>query len=159
MSRREVPLHRLPHGAGLALPDYATELSAGVDLLAAVEADVVLQPGERKLIPSGIAIALPAGTEAQVRPRSGLALKHGVTVLNAPGTIDAEYRGEVGVILINHGDAPFTVTRGARIAQMVIAPVTQASWRSVESLEKSARGAGGFGSTGTAARKAGTGAA
>ncbi len=159
MSRREVPLHRLPHGAGLALPDYATELSAGVDLLAAVEADVVLQPGERKLIPSGIAIALPAGTEAQVRPRSGLALKHGVTVLNAPGTIDADYRGEVGVILINHGDAPFTVTRGARIAQMVIAPVTQASWRSVESLEDSARGAGGFGSTGTAARKAGTGAA
>ncbi len=159
MSRCEVPLHRLPHGAGLALPDYATELSAGVDLLAAVEVDVVLQPGERKLIPSGIAIALPAGTEAQVRPRSGLALKYGVTVLNAPGTIDADYRGEVGVILINHGDAPFTVTRGARIAQMVIAPVTQASWRSVESLEKSARGAGGFGSTGTAARKAGTGAA
>ena len=159
MSRREVPLHRLPHGAGLALPDYATELSAGVDLLAAVEADVVLQPGERKLIPSGIAIALPAGTEAQVRPRSGLALKYGVTVLNAPGTIDADYRGEVGVILINHGDAPFTVTRGARIAQMVIAPVTQASWRSVESLEDSTRGAGGFGSTGTAARKAGTGAA
>jgi dUTP pyrophosphatase len=159
MSRAEVPLHRLPHGAGLALPDYATELSAGVDLLAAVEADVVLQPGERKLIPSGIAIALPAGTEAQVRPRSGLALEYGVTVLNAPGTIDADYRGEVGVILINHGDAPFTVTRGARIAQMVIAPVTQASWRSVESLEKSTRGAGGFGSTGTAARKAGTGAA
>ena len=159
MSRREVSLQRLPNGAGLALPDYATELSAGVDLLAAVEADVVLQPGERKLIPSGIAIALPAGTEAQVRPRSGLALKYGVTVLNAPGTIDADYRGEVGVILINHGDAPFTVTRGARIAQMVIAPVTQASWRSVESLEKSARGAGGFGSTGTAARKAGTGAA
>ncbi len=159
MSRREVPLHRLPHGAGLALPDYATELSAGVDLLAAVEADVVLQPGERKLIPSGITIALPAGTEAQVRPRSGLALKYGVTVLNAPGTIDADYRGEVGVILINHGDAPFTVTRGARIAQMVIASVTQANWRSVESLETSARGAGGFGSTGTAARKAGTGGA
>ena len=159
MSRREVPLHRLPHGAGLALPDYATELSAGVDLLAAIEADVVLQPGERKLIPSGIAIALPAGTEAQVRPRSGLALEHGVTVLNAPGTIDADYRGEVGVILINHGDAPFTVTRGARIAQMVIAPVTQASWREVERLEDSARGAGGFGSTGSAARKAGTGGA
>ncbi|MCH9013063.1 MAG: dUTP diphosphatase [Proteobacteria bacterium] len=152
-----MPLQRLPHGAGLALPDYATELSAGVDLLAAIEADVVLQPGERKLIPSGIAIALPAGTEAQVRPRSGLALEHGVTVLNAPGTIDADYRGEVGVILINHGDAPFTVTRGARIAQMVIAPVTQASWREVERLEDSARGAGGFGSTGSAARKAGTG--
>ena len=159
MSRAEVPLHRLPHGAGLALPDYATELSAGVDLLAAVEADVVLQPGERKLIPSGITIALPAGTEAQVRPRSGLALEYGVTVLNAPGTIDADYRGEVGVILINHGDAPFTVTRGARIAQMVIAPATQASWREVERLEDSARGAGGFGSTGSAARKAGTGGA
>ena len=159
MSRRQVPLQRLPHGAGLALPDYATESSAGVDLLAAVEADVVLQPGERKLIPSGIAIALPAGTEAQIRPRSGLALKYGVTVLNAPGTIDADYRGEVGVILINHGDAPFTVTRGARIAQMVIAPVTQASWREVERLEDSARGTGGFGSTGTAARKVGTGAA
>ncbi len=159
MSRREVPLQRLPHGAGLALPDYATELSAGVDLLAAIEADVVLQPGERKLIPSGIAIALPAGTEAQVRPRSGLALEHGVTVLNAPGTIDADYRGEVGVILINHGDAPFTVTRGARIAQMVIAPVTQASWREVGRLEDSARGAGGFGSTGSAARKAGSGGA
>ncbi len=159
MSRRAVSLQRLPHGAGLALPNYATELSAGVDLLAAVEADVVLQPGERKLIPSGIAIALPAGTEAQVRPRSGLALEHGVTVLNAPGTIDADYRGEVGVILINHGNAPFTVTRGARIAQMVIAPVTQASWRSVESLEDSARGAGGFGSTGTTAPKADTGAA
>ena len=157
MSRREVPLQRLPHGAGLALPDYATELSAGVDLLAAIEADVVLQPGERKLIPSGIAIALPTGTEAQIRPRSGLALEHGVTVLNAPGTIDADYRGEVGVILINHGDAPFTVTRGARIAQMVIAPVTQASWCEVERLEDSARGAGGFGSTGSAARKAGTG--
>ena len=159
MSRREVPLQRLPHGAGLALPDYATESSAGVDLLAAVEADVVLQPGERKLIPSGIAIALPAGTEAQIRPRSGLALKHGVTVLNAPGTIDADYRGEVGVILINLGEAPFTVSRGARIAQLVIAPVTRASWREVESLEDSARGAGGFGSTGTGAREAGTGGA
>jgi dUTP pyrophosphatase len=159
MSRRQVPLLRLPHGAGLALPGYATELSAGVDLLAAVEDDVVLAPGERRLIPSGIAIALPAGTEAQVRPRSGLALRHGVTVLNAPGTIDADYRGEVGVILINLGEAPFTVSRGARIAQLVVAPCTQARWREVESLEDSARGAGGFGSTGTGARKAGTGGA
>jgi dUTP pyrophosphatase len=157
MSRREVPLQHLPHGAGLALPSYATEMSAGVDLLAAVEADVVLKPGERRLIPSGIAIALPAGTEAQVRPRSGLALKNGVTVLNAPGTIDADYRGEVGVILINLGDEPFTVTRGARIAQMVIAPCTQASWRKVETLEDSARGDGGFGSTGLGPRKAGAG--
>ncbi len=156
MTRCEVPLQRLPHGAGLALPSYATELSAGVDLLAAVEADVVLQPGERKLIPSGIAIALPPGTEAQVRPRSGLALKHGLTVLNAPGTIDADYRGEVGVLLINLGERPFTVTRGARIAQLVIAPTTQASWRGVETLEASARGDGGFGSTGTDARKTGT---
>ena len=159
MSRREVPLQRLPHGADLPLPAYATELSAGVDLLAAIEEDAVLEPGERRLIPSGIAIALPAGTEAQIRPRSGLALRHGVTVLNAPGTIDADYRGEVGVILINLGEAPFTVSRGARIAQLVVAPVTQASWREVESLEDSARGAGGFGSTGTGARKAGTGGA
>ncbi len=156
MTRCEVPLQRLPHGAGLALPSYATELSAGVDLLAAVEADVVLQPGERRLIPSGIAIALPPGTEAQVRPRSGLALKHGLTVLNAPGTIDADYRGEVGVLLINLGEGPFTVTRGARIAQLVIAPTTRASWRGVETLEASARGDGGFGSTGTDARKTGT---
>ncbi len=159
MSRREVLLRHLPHGAGLALPSYATEMSAGADLLAAVEADVVLKPGERRLIPSGIAIALPAGTEAQVRPRSGLALKYGVTVLNAPGTIDADYRGEVGVILINLGHEPFTVTRGARIAQLVIAPYTQANWCVVETLEDSARGDGGFGSTGLGARKAGTGGA
>lgn len=148
MSRTQVALRRLPHGADLALPAYATELSAGMDLLAAVEADVVLQPGERRLIPSGIAIALPPGTEAQIRPRSGLALKHGVTVLNAPGTIDADYRGEVGVILINLGREPFTVTRGSRIAQMVIAQHTQAAWEAVETLDDSARGVGGFGSTG-----------
>ena len=158
MSRREVPLQRLPHGAGLALPDYATELSAGVDLLAAVEADVVLRPGERRLIPSGIAIALPAGTEAQVRPRSGLALKHGITVLNAPGTIDADYRGEVGVILINLGQEPFTINRGDRIAQLVIAAYTRARWQVVEALDDSARGAGGFGSTGaTGGATGGTG--
>ncbi len=156
MTRIEVPLRRLPHGAGLALPSYATELSAGVDLLAAIDGAVVLAPGERRLIPSGIAIALPPGTEAQIRPRSGLALKHGVTVLNAPGTIDADYRGEVGVILINHGDEPFTVTRGARIAQLVVAPTSQARWRPVEALADSPRGAGGFGSTGMGARKAGT---
>ncbi len=150
MSLREVALKRLPHGADLALPGYATELSAGVDLLAAVEAEVILAPGERRLIPSGIAIALPAGVEAQVRPRSGLALKHGITVLNAPGTIDADYRGELGVILINLGQEPFTIRRGDRIAQLVIASHAQARWRVVEALDDSARGAGGFGSTGAA---------
>ncbi len=149
MSAREVALKRLPHGAGLALPGAATARSAGMDLLAAVEAEVVLAPGERRLIPSGIAIALPAGLEAQVRPRSGLALKHGITVLNAPGTIDADYRGEVGVILINLGQEAFTIRRGDRIAQLVIAAHVQAHWRVVEALDDSARGAGGFGSTGT----------
>ncbi len=149
MSARDIALKRLPHGADLALPCYATEQSAGMDLLAAVEAEVVLAPGERRLIPSGIAIALPAGAEAQVRPRSGLALKHGITVLNAPGTIDADYRGEIGVILINLGQEPFTIQRGDRIAQLVIASHAQARWRVVEALEDSARGAGGFGSTGT----------
>ena len=148
MTAREVALKRLPHGTGLALPGYATELSAGMDLLAAVEATVVLAPGERRLIPSGIAIALPAGTEAQVRPRSGLALKHGITVLNAPGTIDADYRGEVGVILINLGQEPFAINRGDRIAQLVIAAHAQARWQVVEALDDSLRGAGGFGSTG-----------
>lgn len=151
---RRIPVQRLPHGADLALPAYATEMSAGVDLMAAVAEDVILQPGERKLIPSGIAIALPTGSEAQVRPRSGLALKHGVTVLNAPGTIDADYRGEVGVILINLGQEPYTVTRGSRIAQMIIAPYTQVDWQDVEALEESARGAGGFGSTGVEATAA-----
>lgn len=150
MSVREVALKRLPHGADLALPGYATEMSAGMDLLAAVEAEVILAPGERRLIPSGIAIALPAGVEAQVRPRSGLALKHGITVLNAPGTIDADYRGEVGVILINLGQEAFTIRRGDRIAQLVIATHAQARWRVVETLDDSVRGAGGFGSTGTA---------
>ena len=155
MTRCEVPLCRLPHGAGLPLPAYATALSAGVDLAAAIDADMVLQPGERALVPTGLAIALPAGTEAQVRPRSGLALKHGVTVLNAPGTIDADYRGEIGVILINLGQEPFTVTRGSRIAQMVIAPCSQAYWRPVEALPESGRGDGGFGSTGLTARTRG----
>jgi len=150
MSEFEVPVRRLPHGADLALPAYATAQSAGMDLLAAVEGDVVLAPGERRLIPTGIAIALPPGTEAQVRPRSGLALKHGVTVLNAPGTIDADYRGEVGVVLINLGREPFTVTRGARIAQLVVGPYARAAWRPVAALDDSARGAGGFGSTGLA---------
>ena len=148
-----VEVVQLPHAAGLPLPRYETELSAGLDLVAAVEAPVVLAPGGRALVPTGLAIALPAGTEAQVRPRSGLALKHGVTCLNTPGPIDADYRGEVKVLLINLGDADFTVERGTRIAQMVVAPVAQAVWRPVASLNETPRGAGGFGSTGTAAAK------
>jgi dUTP pyrophosphatase len=140
----------LPHFEGLQLPAYETALSAGMDLRAAVPANepMVVAPGERVLAPTGLTIALPAGYEAQVRPRSGLALKHGVTCLNTPGTIDADYRGEVKVILINLGQEPFTITRGERIAQMVIAPVTQGAWDVVDTLGETARGAGGFGSTG-----------
>ena len=140
----------LPHFEGLALPAYETALSAGMDLRAAVPKDepMVVAPGERVLAPTGLTIALPAGYEAQVRPRSGLALKHGVTCLNTPGTIDADYRGEVKVILINLGAEPFTIRRGERIAQMVIAPVTRAEWDAVATLPESARGDGGFGSTG-----------
>lgn len=144
-----VEVQRLAHGADLPLPAYATAGAAAMDLVAAVSAEVTLAPGGRALIPTGLAIALPDGFEAQVRPRSGLALKQGVTVLNSPGTIDADYRGEVGVILVNLGDAPFTVKRGERIAQMIVAPVAQASWREVTALSATARGAGGFGSTGT----------
>jgi len=143
---------RLEHGRDLPLPKHATAHSAGVDLLAAVTEDIVLEPGKRALVPTGLSIELPEGYEAQVRPRSGLALKHGVTVLNSPGTIDADYRGEVGVILINLGDAPFTVARGERIAQMVVAPVSFIQWRESDALNPSARGSGGFGSTGTKAR-------
>lgn len=148
MTPVEVAVRRLPHAADLPLPAYATAQSAGMDLLAAVENETVLGPGERRLIPSGLAIALPAGYEAQVRPRSGLALKHGVTCLNTPGTIDSDYRGEIGVILINLGQEPFTVARGSRIAQLIVAAVTRVAWRPVEMLEESARGDGGFGSTG-----------
>lgn len=148
MSEISISIRRLPHGADLALPSYATALSAGMDLLAAVAAPVVLAPGARALVPTGIAIALPAGFEAQVRPRSGLALKNGITVLNSPGTIDADYRGEVGVILSNQSDLPFTIERGMRIAQMVIARHERAVWNAVESLDETERGAGGFGSTG-----------
>ena len=151
MSQVTIDVCRLPHGDGLDLPVYATAHSAGMDLLAAVEAEVTIPPGGRRLIPTGLTVALPAGYEAQVRPRSGLALKHGVTVLNAPGTIDADYRGEIGVILINHGAEAFTVTRGSRIAQMVVAPCSRVAWRPVRTLDASARGAGGFGSTGLAA--------
>ena len=145
-----VPVVRLAHAEGLDLPRHATAESAGMDLLAAVPADLTLKPGARELIPTGIAIALPRGFEAQVRPRSGLALRHGVTVLNSPGTVDADYRGEIGVILVNLGRDPFTVARGERIAQLVVAPVTRVTWDERESLEDSGRGAGGFGSTGEA---------
>ena len=147
-----VAIRRLPHGAGLDLPAYATAESAGLDLLAAVAEPVTLAPGARALVPTGIAIALPAGYEAQVRPRSGLALKHGITVLNSPGTVDADYRGEVGIILANLGQEPFVVTRGLRIAQMVVAPVARLAWQETDALDDSARGAGGFGSTGTGRR-------
>jgi dUTP pyrophosphatase len=141
---------RLPHGAGLPMPAYQTSQAAGLDLLAAVgeHAPVHLGIGQCVLIPTGLAIALPPGFEAQVRPRSGLALKHGVTVLNSPGTIDADYRGEIQVILINHGDADYVVRRGERIAQMVVAPVVQATLMEVAELDGTARGTGGFGSTG-----------
>jgi dUTP pyrophosphatase len=144
----EIEIRRLPHGRDLPLPDYATALAAGMDLRAALAADLTLMPGARALVPTGIAVALPAGYEAQVRPRSGLALKHGITSLNAPGTIDADYRGEIQVLLVNHGAEPFTVTRGMRIAQMIVAPVLRGRWREVERLPETARGPNGFGSTG-----------
>lgn len=146
-----VALQRLPHGADLPLPRYETDGAAGMDLVAAIASDepLVLAPGARVLVPTGLAIALPRGFEAQVRPRSGLAAKNGVTVLNTPGTIDSDYRGEVKVILINHGSEAFTVTRGTRIAQMVLAPVTRGAFNEVASLDATTRGAGGFGSTGT----------
>ncbi len=143
-----VSIKRLPHAADLPLPAYQTNQSAGMDLCAAVSADVVIAPGAYTMIPTGYAIALPAGFEAQVRPRSGLAAKNGVTVLNSPGTIDADYRGEVAVILINHGKQDFTVTRGMRIAQMVVAPVRTVMLEEKADLDDTARGAGGFGSTG-----------
>ncbi len=144
-----IAVKRLPHGADLDLPALASTDSAGADLVAAVAEPVVLAPGERALIPTGIAIQLPAGFEAQVRPRSGLAIKNGVTILNSPGTIDADYRGEVGVILANLGAEAFSVTRGMRIAQLVVAPVSRPKWDEVADLDSSERGAGGFGSTGT----------
>lgn len=143
-----IAITSLRHAEDLDLPAYATDQSAGMDLLAAVSEDMILAPGERALVPTGIAIALPEGHEAQIRPRSGLAYKHGVTVLNAPGTIDADYRGEVKVLLINHGQEAFAIPRGMRIAQMVVAPYSRVTWQAVHSLEDSARGTGGFGSTG-----------
>lgn len=150
MSKQQiaVSITQLPHFTGLNMPKYATELSAGVDLEAAVDAPLTLKPGERQLIPTGLALALPEGYEAQIRPRSGLAFKNGVTVLNSPGTIDADYRGEVKVILANLGTEPFTVERGMRVAQMVIAQHSRVSWSVVDSLDETTRGTGGFGSTG-----------
>lgn len=148
----KVGLKRLTHGCDLALPHYATAGAAGLDLLAAIDGEIELLPGQRAAIPCGIAIELPHGMEAQVRPRSGLALNHGVTVLNAPGTIDSDYRGEIKAILINHGGTPFRITRGAKIAQMVIARHEQAEIVESDSLSDSVRGAGGFGSTGMTAK-------
>jgi dUTP pyrophosphatase len=149
-----IDVMRLPHGAGLPLPAYQSAAAAGFDLIAAVPADapLTIAPGRYAAVPTGIAIALPPGTEAQVRPRSGLARNHGVTVLNAPGTVDADYRGEVQVLLINHGNEPFVITRGTRIAQLVVGEVVRATLREVETLDKTVRGAGGFGSTGTGSR-------
>ena len=145
-----IELLQLPHGEGLPVPAYQSALAAGLDLRAALpeQQPLVLLPGQRALVPSGLAIALAPGFEAQIRPRSGLAAKHGVTVLNAPGTIDADYRGEIGVLLINHGDTPFLIRRSERIAQLVIAPVVRAELRLVPALSATPRGGGGFGSTG-----------
>ena len=150
----EIEIVRLAHGADLKLPDYATAAAAGADLLAAIDQDIELKPLERRIVPTGISISLPVGFEAQVRPRSGLAAKNGVTLANAPGTIDADYRGEVGVILINLGQEPFRITRGMRIAQLVVARHARAVWREVSELDRTARGAGGFGSTGVTAGSA-----
>jgi dUTP pyrophosphatase len=149
MSWVTVAVERLDHALDLPLPERATALSAGADLLAANGEALRLEPGARATVPTGIAIALPAGFEAQVRPRSGLAARHGVTVLNSPGTIDADYRGEISVILINFGQAPFTIERGMRIAQLVVAPVVEVRWHPTTELPDTPRGAGGFGSTGT----------
>ncbi len=144
-----VRLHRLPHARDLPLPGYATAGAAGMDLLAAVAAPVTIPPGGRALIPTGLTMALPAGHELQIRPRSGLALRSGIIVPNSPGTIDEDYRGEVQVILLNAGDAPFVVERGMRIAQAVLAPVVRFAWQEVEALDDTTRAGGGFGSTGT----------
>ncbi len=149
MSQIKVALKPLDHAVGLKLPTYETDQSAGMDLSAALQEAIELAPGERALVPTGLSIALPDGYEAQIRPRSGLAIKHGVTVLNTPGTVDADYRGEIKVILANLGTENFTVERGMRIAQMVIAKFEHIEWSVVEELEETQRGAGGFGSTGT----------
>ena len=148
MRTLRVAVRRLPHAAELPLPAYATPDCAGLDLMAAIDAPIAIPPGGRAMIPTGIALALPPGHEAQVRPRSGLAARHGITLLNAPGTIDADYRGEVSAILINLGEKTFTVEPGMRIAQMVVAPVVSVDWTETDDLPESVRGEGGFGSTG-----------
>lgn len=147
-NRVAVRVTRLPHGVDLPLPAYQTAEAAGLDLMAAIPEPVDLAPGQRRLIPTGLAIALPGGFEAQIRPRSGLALKHGLSIVNAPGTIDADYRGEVSVLLINLGGEPVRIEPGSRIAQMVVAPVSRLTWEEVGELDDTARGAGGYGSTG-----------
>ena len=144
-----VAVKRLPHNADLPLPEYESVAASGMDLPAAIESDLIIAPGERQLVPTGLAIALPEGYEAQIRPRSGLALRNGVTILNTPGTIDSDYRGEVKVILVNFSNCNFIIQRGMRIAQMVIAPVLQVSLMDVDILPETARGEDGFGSTGT----------
>ncbi len=151
MSSIDVRVQRLPHGMDIPLPTYQSALAAGLDLIAAVPTDsaITIAPKGRGLVPTGIAIALPAGYEAQVRPRSGLAARHGLTVLNAPGTIDADYRGEIQVLLVNLGTEPVSITRGMRIAQLVIGPLIRAELREVTSLDETTRGTGGFGSTGS----------
>jgi dUTP pyrophosphatase len=148
MSTVTIAVRRLPHAEGLPLPSYATAGAAGFDLLAALREPLVVPPGGRALVPTGLQIALPQGYELQLRPRSGLALKHGITLPNSPGTVDEDYRGELGVIVLNTGAEPFTVERGMRIAQGVVAPVVRAGWAEVEELPATTRGAGGFGSTG-----------
>jgi len=148
MSNPVVQIQKLPHGEGLDLPFYATSHAAGADLRAAIDEDVIIEAGQHALIKTGIAMALPDNYEAQIRPRSGLALKHGISVLNTPGTIDADYRGEVGVILVNHGSETFTVQRGDRIAQMIITPFIQADFQQASELSETSRGVGGFGSSG-----------
>lgn len=146
--RVEISIVIEPHGEGLPLPAYKSDSAAGMDLHAAVEERLTVAPGQRVLVPTGIRIALPPGTEAQVRPRSGLAAKHGIGLVNAPGTVDADYRGEIRVLLINHGDSDFAIERGDRIAQLVVAPVLRAEWRERDSLDDTGRGGGGFGHTG-----------
>ena len=152
MTAAVIEVVRLPHAADLPLPGYATAGAAGMDLLAAVSEPLLIAPGARALVPTGLRVALPPGHELQVRPRSGLALKHGIVLPNSPGTIDEDFRGELQVIVLNAGAEPFTVERGMRLAQAVLAPVTRAAWREVDALPDSARGAGGFGSTGTDGR-------
>ncbi len=148
MNSVDVKILRLPHGVGLPLPAYASAGAAGMDVCAAIDAPITIPPQGRALIPTGFAIALPPGYELQIRPRSGLALKHGITLPNSPGTIDEDYRGEISVIMLNTGAEPFEITRGMRIAQAILAPVVRAAWTETETLDETARGTGGFGSTG-----------